>query len=205
MVREVDSVIMTQEEETEGAGQNMSVKGATASTTVGAEEGRMIVTPPSKSLALSKISGLLQGRSRKVDFLDPKEIFNNADFVPLELVKKRTPEFFLVELKGGIELIYCDNGPVEAFLKPLTDLLFHNEVGGRELQKKMAMLKRGKLIAHVFRRESKNSNMAMLKGDGSNYKRTCLLRYVGSNGRSKADQKEVLLMLREVSKKDLLS
>jgi hypothetical protein len=205
MVREVDSITMTQEEETGGAGENMSVKGATASTTVGAEEGRMIVTPPSKSLALSKISGLLQGRSRKVDFLDPKEIFNNADFVPLELVKKRTPEFFLIELKGGIELIYCDNGPVEAFLKPLTDLLFHNEVGGRELQKKMAMLKRGKLIAHVFRRESKNSNMAMLKGDGSNYKRTCLLRYVGSNGRSKADQKEVLLMLREVSKKDLLN
>jgi hypothetical protein len=206
MVREVDSVIMTQEEETGGAGQNISVKeGATASTTVGAEEGRKIVTPPSKSLALSKISGLLQGRSRKVDFLDPKEIFNNADFLPLELVKKRAPEFFLIELKGGIELIYCDNGPVEAFLKPLTDLLFHNEVGGRELQKKMAMLKRGKLIAHVFRRESKNSNMAMLKGDGSNYKRTCLLRYVGSNGRSKADQKEVLLMLREVSKKDLLN
>ena len=196
---------MNQEEETGGAGLNMSVKGAIASTTtVGADEGRMVVTPPSKSMALSKISGLLQGgRSSKVDFLDPEEIFNNADFVPLELVKKRTPEFFLIELKGGIELIYCDNGPVEAFLKPLTDLLFHNEVGGRELQKKMAMLKRGKLIAHVFRRESKNSNMAMLKGDGSNYKRTCLLRYVGSNGRSKTGQKEVLLMLREVSKKDL--
>lgn len=209
MAREVDSVVMTQEEETGGAGQNMmSVKGATASTTVRAEEGRMIVTPPSKSTTEigHKVSGLLQGRSRKVDFLDPEEIFSSADFVPLELVKKRSPEFFLIELKGGIELIYCDNGPVEAFLKPLTDLLFHNEVGGRELQKKMAMLKRGKLIAHVFRRESKNSNMAMLKGDGSNYKRTCLLRYVGSNGTSsKADQKEVLLMLREVSKKDLLN
>ena len=218
-LREAESGVTFQEENISTAGHNKMSSTPGLMATRGATAGRgetMIVTPPSKSwketeqsaiivapVGTMEASGLPESirRMAKVDLLDPKEIFSNPDFVPLQLVKKRSPEFFLIELKGGIELIYCDIGPAEAFLKPLTDLLFHNKVVGREQQAKMAMLKRGKFIAHVFRRESKNSNTAMLKGDGSNYKRTCLVRYVGPKGSSKAEQKEVLLMLQEVSTK----
>jgi hypothetical protein len=168
---------------------------------------KIVVTPPRKTIGKkvrTEDDMIPVGKSafastgKNVDFVSPSDLFTD-DFVPLELVKKRLPEFFLVKLKGGLEVIYCDNGSMEGFIKPLTDYLFVNKLEGREYQTRKFMVSKGKLIGHVFRRESKGNNTAMLKGDGSKYKRTLLLCYTGPNGSSKSDQEQVLMMLKEVS------
>jgi hypothetical protein len=126
------------------------------------------------------------------------------------------PEFFLLRLQAGLELIYCDQGAGEAFLNPIIHTLFNvnskDKVGIKmrnELQEKTHILcvasrRKSRQINEPITKPAGSGNNPTTNNDSSkNFKKIYLLRYCGTTGSTQQQQHTALEALAQVSKYSL--
>jgi hypothetical protein len=114
------------------------------------------------------------------------------------------PEFFCLDLRGGLQLISCDQGPNEGFIQPFTALYFHANKDDRDAQRRLSYLKETtKIIAMVPRRKSRLINEPIMKPPGKGdtgvprFKKCYLVRFCPT-GSSEKDTEAALLAITEV-------
>jgi hypothetical protein len=107
-------------------------------------------------------------------------------------------ELFCLDLRGQIQLIWCDQGSNEGFLQPFSALYFHSNPNDREAQRKVQELRKiTKIIAMVPRRKNRIENEPIMKPPGkgdngvSRFKKCYLVRFCPLG--SCAEEKEAAL------------
>lgn len=141
--------------------------------------------------------------------------FNLRDF---ELVHQMSHLYsgnccmYLVQMRGPIELIYCNQGLNEAFLNPFMSMYFHSggssfeEVGSRNTKNQVIELrKKTKIIAAVPRRINLQTNEPEMKPGSKNdtrrYKKCYFVSYTKDESeRSDNDRQEGLWAICNVSR-----
>ena len=126
-----------------------------------------VVSPPPKTN--------MSGTKRLCMFKDPSSITPKSCLT-------NPVEAYIVSMRGGIDLMYFDQGDDEGFMFPLMELLFptpgkkkpNNDV----ILKRATVFKATGIVSAVFRRISLDNNEAMLKE--SNFKKVYFVRYDGA-------------------------
>lgn len=145
--------------------------------------------------------------NKKLDFEMLTEI---PPAVPPSYFVGNTPEWLLIRLQGGVELIYCDQGKAEAFINPVIQQLFKAGPTDKaainirtELQQKTGIL------CCVARRKSREEDEPALKHAHANahntygnaqFKMTYFVRFCGQTRNTIQQRRFALETLAEVSK-----
>ena len=124
------------------------------------------------------------------------------DQAPVYMVGS-SPELFLVQLRGGIDLIYCNQGAEEGFVHSFVEPYFYNGVKDSVPTERFKHL-RGQtgIFAMVARRKSRVENVPQFKiqdGKVTQYSKCYFVRMSGANGGSDTERMAVLRAMKTVS------
>lgn len=139
---------------------------------------------------------------------NPTRIMSMIAYLPNKMIPSNFlgtgPEFFMIRLKGNLELIYCDQGSNEGFLKGLMDTLFQVKPGNLAQEKiRDDLVAKTNILCVVPRRKSHSENVPQLKnadnGSAVKYKKMYFVRYPGIAINNNVTRLGVLQTLASVS------
>lgn len=118
--------------------------------------------------------------------------------------------FHVISVKGGLELIFCDKGKTEGYIRQLTSCLFPRDDEDQsptdsDLAKATELQNKWKTFAIVGRRVSKEDHKYKTQpgrdknGNEVEYRQQYLVRFTGTNQFDKEETKQVLKEMAEVS------
>lgn len=144
-------------------------------------------------------------KSHREDVEEPN--FSMISCLPESLIPSyfvgTQPELFVIQLRGGLELIYCNQGSNEGFLQPLISALFQVSPGDQSgIQIRNNLCKKTKILCAVPRRESREENTPQLKTSESNgsvkYKKLYFVRYPGITANGGGSRRQALETIAQV-------
>ena len=114
------------------------------------------------------------------------------------------PEMFVIELQGGIELIYCNQGNSEAFVQPLVNAFFQVPPENKTaVALRKELVEKTQILCVVPRRVSHKENVPQTKpaqnGTTTVYKKMYFVRYPGYSLNNNETRRNVLETLADVS------
>lgn len=127
------------------------------------------------------------------------------DTVPVDLCGAH-PELFVESLQGNIDIVWCDDSKKEGFIDPFMKAYFkYNAKDPNAVKLFQRLQKKTGIFVAVSRRESKDSNQAMMKegSHGGLFKLTYFVRIRGSSSSdAETDRLTCLNAIADVSNRE---
>ncbi len=154
-----------------------------------------VVSPDAKQAAhIQVVQAQLASKKHASEYIMKTEYPLKEDKAPVLLIGSN-PELFLVHLKGGLELIYCNQGQDEGFVHSFVDVYFN----GNNAQNFSHLHVDTGIIAMVARCKSREEDVPQCKvqdGKMTAFQKSYSVCMSGPNGGSDDSQMRALVAIK---------